>query len=143
MSLSFKYRREKFEGKASYFPKIPITLFSKGNGFPTTALLDSGATDIFIPREIAEVLELELKNPEMAHSWTGKFKVWESHVGLIIGKGAQTFRQRLACSVPDKKTDGSEVVLGRSFFRYFEITFNEQNKLTKLTRSFLKKPKIH
>ena len=143
MALSFKYRREMFEGKPAYFPKIPVTLFNKGIIFPTSALLDSGATHIFIPREIANALELELKNPDMATSWTGEFKVWESHIGVIVGKGAQTFRQKLPCNVPDDECKHAEVVFGRSFFKNFEITFDEQAKKTLLKKSTLKINRFH
>ncbi len=134
LSLSFRYRKEKFKNKTSYFPKIPVLLYNEGISIETPALLDSGATDLFIPKEIAEEFELNLRNPDTAESWTGKFKVWESRIGIVVGKGSQTFRKVLPCIVPDKKGEHDQVVLGRSFFRFFEITFNEDKKITKLKR---------
>jgi len=132
MALSFKYRKEIFENKARYFPKIPALLYNKGHSLQTVALLDSGATHIFIPREISEALELGLKNPDMAESWLGKFKVWESSVGVVVGKSSQTFRKMLTCIVPDEKGEHEEVVFGRDFFRFFEITFNESKRITEM-----------
>ncbi|MDD5148235.1 MAG: retroviral-like aspartic protease family protein [Candidatus ainarchaeum sp.] len=138
MSLSFSYRKEIFHNKTRFFPKIPILLQNKGHGIQTSALLDSGATDIFIPKEIAEALELELKNPAEAESWSGKFTVFESKIGIVVGKGSQTLRQIMPCLVPKEKTENEEVVFGRSFFRFFEITFDETNKTTKLKQSIKK-----
>jgi len=97
-------------------------------------LLDSGATDIFIPREIADTLSLKLQNPDTADSWTGEFKIWQSNTGIVVGKGSQTFRKILPCTVPDKERENQEVVFGRSFFKFFEITFNENKKTTKLKK---------
>lgn len=134
MALSFKYRKEIFENKIRHFPKIPVVLFNKGHSIQTVALLDSGATDIFVPKEIAEALELELKNISEAEGWLGKFKVWESRIGIVVGKGSQTFRKTIACNVPEEKGENEEVVFGRSFFQYFKITFNESDKTTKLER---------
>ncbi|MFH1588431.1 MAG: hypothetical protein ABIA76_03785 [Candidatus Diapherotrites archaeon] len=143
MVLSFKYRKEIFENRKKYFPKIPIILFNEGKRIETVALLDSGATDIFIPKGIAEALELKLENLNEADSWTGKFKVWESKIGLIVGKGSQTFRKIISCTVPDQEWENEEVVFGRSFFHFFEIIFNEAELTTKLKRiTQIKKGKI-
>lgn len=101
MAMSFKYRKEKFRDEERHFPKIPVVLHNKGARIESAALLDSGATDIFIPREIANTLELDLKNEDFADGWNGKFKIWESRIGIVVGKGSQTFRQTLPCIVPD------------------------------------------
>mgnify|MGYP001608021901 CR=1 FL=1 len=135
MALSFRYRKELFDGEHYYFPKIPVTIHNKDLSIEVPALLDSGATDIFVPKELAEVLGLELKKSDMAESWTGKFKVWESSVGIIVGKGSQTFRKSLKCIVPDAKGESEEVIFGRSFFQFFEITFNEKERKTFLKRT--------
>ena len=132
MTLSFKYRKEIFEGKVRYFPKIPILLSNKGLQIQTAALVDSGAMDIFIPRELADALGLKLKNQDMAECWGGEFKVWESRVNIVVGRGSQTFRKTLPCNVPDKKGENEEVVFGRTFFHFFEIFFNENERITKL-----------
>ncbi len=134
MPLSFKYRKELFEGKDYFFPKIPAILHNKNFSLEVPALLDSGATGIFIPKEIAQALGLELTKQDFAESWTGKFKVWESRVGIVIGKGSQTFRTELECNVPDKKSESEEVIFGRSFFHFFEITFSEKERKTFLKR---------
>ncbi|MDD5163914.1 MAG: hypothetical protein PHD95_06965 [Candidatus ainarchaeum sp.] len=135
MALSFKYRKELFQNKPRFFPKIPVLLYYKGNTIQTSALLDSGAIDIFIPREIADALELELKNPSEADSWFGKLKIWESRIGVVFGKGNQTFRRELPCNVPDEISENAEVVFGRSFFQFFEITFNENKRTAYLKRT--------
>lgn len=134
MALSFKYRKEKFKGEYRYYPKIPVYLHNKSSNIESAVLLDSGATDIFIPRQIAEVLDLELKNEDFADGWNGKFKVWESEIGIVVGKGSQTFRATLPCVVADEIGDEQEIIFGRSFFAFFEVTFNESKKKTTLKR---------
>lgn len=135
MTLSFKYRKESFKNnKVRYFPKIPVILYNSESKIQTAALIDSGATDIFIPKEIAETLSLELKNPDLAECWGGEFKVWQSRIGIVLGKGSETFRKVLECNVPDKKSENEEVVFGRSFFNFFEVTFNEKKRATKLKK---------
>ncbi|MCR4335936.1 MAG: retroviral-like aspartic protease family protein [archaeon] len=134
MSFTFNYRKEKIEEKTRYFPKAVITLFNKGIKFDYPALLDSGATDIFIPKQIAEALELDFKEENIASSWNGDFKVWNSHIGVILGKGSQTFRKVLPCLIPDSENPNQEVILGRVLFNFFEVTFNEQKRTTKLKK---------
>ena len=134
MSFKFNYRKEKIEGKYSYFPKVVVTLYNKGTKLDYPALIDSGATDIFIPKQIAEALELNFEEDGTAGGWTGDFKIWGSHIGLILGKGAQTFRKMLPCVIPDNENKSQEVILGRTFFKFFEVTFNEQKRITKLKR---------
>ncbi len=134
MALSFKYRREILRGEERHFPKIPVVLHGRGARIESAALLDSGATDIFIPREIADILGLELKNEDYAEGWNGSFKVWESRIGIVVGKGSQTFRQELPCVVPEERGENQDVIFGRSFFAFFEITFSESKKTTILKR---------
>jgi len=134
MSFKFKYKKEKIKGKTMYFPKAFISLFHAGIKIDCPALIDSGATHIFIPKEIADALELNFEEEDTAGSWTNDFKVWNSHVGLTIGKGSQTFRKIFPCLIPDSENESQEVILGRSFFKFFEITFNEQKKITKLKK---------
>ena len=134
MALSFRYRKELIHGHTIHFPKIPVTLHNKACRIDTAALLDSGATDIFIPREIAEALELELKNRDFADGWNGKFAVWESAVGIVVGKGSQTHRMTVKCIVPDETGENQEIIFGRSFFSFFEVTFNEEKKITTLKK---------
>lgn len=134
MTFSFKYRREKFGNKEFYFPKVPIILSRGDVQIEVAALLDSGSTAIFIPKEMAETLGLELRSSDLADSWTGKFKIWESRIGIILGKGSQTFRKVLPCNVPDEKSETEEVIFGRTFFQFFEVTFNEKNRKTILKK---------
>ncbi|MDO8538565.1 MAG: hypothetical protein Q7S21_06785 [archaeon] len=132
MALIFKYKKELIDGEKFYFPKLPITLHNNQNKTEQPALLDSGATAIFIPKHIADFLELELGNSSTAESWTGKFKIFESKIWITLGKGSQTFRKQLSCNIPDIEGENEEVILGRTFFQFFEICFNEKNKTTKL-----------
>lgn len=137
MTLTFKYRKETIDGNEYYFPKIPIVLSNKENKIEIAALLDSGATNIFIPKGIADALELEFEKtgkPEQADSWIGKFTIYESSVRITLGKGSQTFRQEMPCSVPIIENENNEIILGRTFFQFFEITFNENKKTTRLKK---------
>lgn len=132
MAISFKYRAEKFENKKRYFPKILAKLYNKGNAFQVPALLDSGATDIFVPKQIAEILELSKSKFEYADTWGTKLKVWNSRVGIVVGKGSTEFRKTLPCLILDKEAENEEVIFGREFFSFFEITFKEKERITVL-----------
>ena len=134
MTLSFRYKKETIEGKTAYFPKIPITLHGPLTSFDTAALLDSGATNIFVPQSIAQALGLETGKTEPVDSWTEKFEAKTSHIGISFAKGSQTFRKTLPCLIPQTEEGYQESVLGRTFFKFFEITFNEEKQLTHLKK---------
>ena len=60
--------------------------------------------------------------------------MWESDIGVVVGKGSQTFRAVLPCVVPDEIGEEQEIIFGRSFFEFFEITVNESKKTTTLKK---------
>ena len=40
----------------------------------------------------------------------------------------------ISCLVPEDKSETQEIIFGRSFFKFFEITFNEKDKTTTLKK---------
>jgi hypothetical protein len=107
-------------------PRIPIRLKGQGTTFETMGIIDSGATETFLPKGIAEILGLKLKGEESIRFPDGKGKGKSSNVKIIINLIRESVELTVPCIVLENL---DEVVLGRAgFFEYFEILFNERKK---------------
>jgi len=92
-----------------------------------TAVLDSGSTDIYLPKEIAEILGLKLEKAIQGFGIEGPVMVHPSIVSISIGKGAVEKTATLPCFVSG--TDHFvDILFGRMFFRLFDITFKESDQ---------------
>ena len=103
--------------------------------FTTTALLDSGATDTFIPYEMAEILDLIPENPrgidvETAGGSVGFFGAKLKKLSILMGGKIFYEFPNIKILVPsDPSRDLPYVILGRnSVFKRFYITFKENIK---------------
>ncbi len=95
------------------------------------AIIDSGATETFLPLWIAEVLGLELENETDIRFVDRNGKGYESKVTLIIElEHKRKVELSVPCVILDKmESESGEVILGRAgFFHVFEITFREFKK---------------
>ncbi len=110
------------------YPLLQIQLY-KENGKPRffEGLLDSGADGVFIPKQIAEILDL----PELERTPTsGVLKTahcFRTKIGLTIGTvKARSIEFGVVDGVfPEEETD-IPILIGRSpVFKYFEVTFKE------------------
>ena len=116
-------------------PSIPITLVGKSMKFDAVALLDSGADVSAIPKDIAELLGLDISGKvESAYGIGGKVDSVETSMSLIIEKGHEHY----VFDIPVKVIlDSYEfpVLLGRAgFFDKFVVSFDQKNE-----KIFLKK----
>ena len=119
---------------------VNVKLIHKSQDLKTVALIDSGATSNFFPRELAEILDLDLSNePKDAVGGGGKF----SSISSLIGKCQLIKNQNavfdeftnLTVNVPVAPNTLPYMVLGRdSIFRRFDIRFMERTEKIILKR---------
>jgi len=136
--MSFKYkiikRPDKTEVKT---PSIPVVI--KGNGevsLEAVALIDSGADISVIPKDFAELLNLDLSGEKTkAFGIGGEVESVESTVNLSVNKGHETY----SFTIPIKIIFGAydfPVLLGREgFFDQFIIIFDQKNQKISLKKT--------
>ncbi|MDP1695938.1 MAG: hypothetical protein Q8L29_03425 [archaeon] len=134
--ITFRYKKvirpDKSEVKS---PSIPITIIGKLMRFDVVALLDSGADVSAIPKDIAELLGLDLdKKIESAYGIGGKVDSIQTTMNIILEKGHEHY----SFNIPVKVIlDSYEfpVLLGRAgFFDKFVISFDQKNEKVSLKK---------
>lgn len=152
MRMSSRYRKQKSltlkyivytdpsNGYPYRLPMAHVILKHKKIIFPTAALIDSGATSTFLPRDFAEILHLDLsKEPDNAVCATGNFETISSlldNCSLIKGKSSvfESF-ENMIVTVPVKLNTLPYMVLGRnSIFKRFSVKFLENQQKINLKR---------
>jgi hypothetical protein len=137
MTLSFHYKIVKRpDGTEVRTPSIPISLKGK-ESFDTIALLDSGADISAIPKDLADILGLDLKGKSSpAFGIGGKTEAVDTTMGITVEKG----HERYNFTIPVKVILGEydfPVLLGRAgFFDKFVISFNQSDEKVFLKRFF-------
>lgn len=113
------------------FPLIPITLYTDARKSPPMeGLLDSGANGLFIPKPIAEYLELSLSGPVQSGGVDGLFKAHATKVGVIIGRGGRTVDfGTITGIVPDEHKDVPILIGRHPLFDEYQIVFEEYRKV--------------
>ncbi|MBM3234362.1 hypothetical protein FJZ19_04700 [Candidatus Pacearchaeota archaeon] len=132
MTLSFKYKVVKRpDGTEVKTPSIPITLFGQTR-FDSIALLDSGADISAIPKDIAEILGININaKSEPSFGIGGKVDSIESKMRIAVEKGHENYM----LTIPVKVILGDydfPILLGRAgFFDEFVISFfQKEQKVT-------------
>ncbi len=122
-------------------PMVHVRLIHRMETIETTALIDSGATTNFLPKELAEILAVDLSGKhKSAIGAGGEFTSVSSIVGkcqLIKSQNA-IFDEfvNLPISVPAQAQTLPYMVLGRdSIFRHFTIRFMENDEKIVLRRA--------
>ena len=130
MSLKFSYKRIDYGEGHFTVPKIPIILEGESSQF-FMGLLDSGATHAFIPRKIAELIELDLdeKNEIKVTAIGSKVSGIETTMRITIpGQRGKNYSARVPVTVLNDG-DIDEIILGRiGLFNLFKVTFHENEK---------------
>lgn len=88
------------------------------NGEPVVFLVDTGATDVAIPLDVARRLDLTLGTPRMSRTANGDVKVWSARLDSVDlgGLGVRGVRASVLPNLP-----GNEVLLGMSYLKHFEL----------------------
>ena len=116
---------------------VHVRLVHKTQDLKTVALIDSGSTSNFLPRELAEILNLDLsQETKDVVGAGGKFSSTASLIGAcqLIKNRTVVFDEftNLNINVPVTPNTLPYMVLGRdSIFRRFDVRFME--KMEKLT----------
>lgn len=131
MPIIFRYVKiPRPDGTLRHAPFIPLFVRTKsGKLIEVVALLDSGADNTVIPKDLAEILELkELEETDTA-GIGGNVKVKKTKLNfMIIGT-----REKHSLSVPalvlQDKNANVPLLLGRhGFFEEFHITFKQDEE---------------
>lgn len=137
MTITFRYKSVKRpDGTLVKTPSIPLTFIGK-ESFDTVALLDSGADISAMPKDIAEILGLNLRGKvSFAYGIGGKARCVETKVTILIAKGHESYRFTIPMKVILDKYD-FPILLGRAgFFDKFVITFDQQEKKVLLKKKY-------
>ena len=136
MAISFNY--QKLPGKKGTDHKTPsIKINIKGRAKYSQnviALIDSGADLSVIPKDIAELLDVDLSGEEtVSHGISGEVKVKESKIRINIKKGHEDYSFVIPIQII--LSGDPPVILGRrGFFDKFKITIDEKNQKVMLKR---------
>jgi len=87
--LTFKYVNDKHDGRTIPRPRVEIRLTNGVKAFRIAMLVDSGADTSFIPKEVADILDLKLSDPKKSRSASGPFETANSKVSVELIKGNQ------------------------------------------------------
>lgn len=138
MTLKFKYKKVKRPNNTEVkSPSIPVVLQGKGNKYEFIALVDSGADISAIPKDVADLLGLDLTgNLEETRGIGGIVKAVQSKISLEIKRPHESHLINLKVKVIlDGNDKEMPIILGRSgFFDYFIITFNQKNETISLKK---------
>jgi aspartyl protease family protein len=91
------------------------------NGQPATFLLDTGATDVVIPEELAEDYGLQRGPAYQSQTANGVIRVYSTLLDTIELGAIRLYNIQAAIN---PHMDGDEILLGMSFLKY--LKFNQQ-----------------
>jgi hypothetical protein len=133
MSIRFRYKTIARPAPLGikYMPSIPVTLESPKRRLNVIAVVDSGADISILPREIAEILCLDLSGKqEEIIGVGGKSPASKSSINLTVKGPHEIYCVRLDILVTmDEKDKNFPILLGREgFFDSFDITFKNNQK---------------
>jgi aspartyl protease family protein len=88
------------------------------NDTPVTFLLDTGATSVALPMDLARRLDLPLRPGGMSKTANGTVQTWSTRLASV-SLGGLTAHQVRAVVMPNMP--GDEVLLGMSYLKRFEL----------------------
>ena len=135
MTVSFNYKTVKRpDGTNVKTPSIPVLLSGKET-FETIALLDSGADISAMPKDVADILGLDLSGEVTpAYGIGGKVDSVQTKVNITIEKGHEHYNFQIPVKVILGDYD-FPILLGRAgFFDKFVISFNQLDEKVILKR---------
>ncbi len=90
------------------------------NGLPVTFLLDTGATDVAIPEDLAERLRLERLSGGVSQTANGPVAVWQTMLDSVT-LGSLSLTNVRASILPSMR-GSNKVLLGMSFLKQVEFS---------------------
>ncbi len=135
--MHFKLKKRSLEdGSITYHPYVKVTISHLSKNKEVTAVLDTGADLIYIPKEIAEYFNLPLSEKTLeCKSPQEIFKYKTSKMNIEISRPHERYEMNFNVAVPLKKIDYDEVILGVEFLSQFKVTFDYANEKMILKKS--------
>ncbi len=96
------------------------------NGYPVIFMVDTGATDVALPLELARRLDLSLVGGRVARTANGDVQTWTTLLGEVELGGLAAHRVR-ASILPNMS--GDQILLGMSYLKRF-ILIQREGTLT-------------
>ncbi|MBI4451625.1 retropepsin-like domain-containing protein [Candidatus Woesearchaeota archaeon] len=117
-------------------PFIPVFVRdSRDKLLQVAALLDSGADNTVVPRDLATVLGLKEDEHLDTGGIGGKVKVRRSKLQITLRGSREYYMLQLPVLVMQDKSEDVPLILGRNgFFEQFDITFRQRNEQIVLKR---------
>lgn len=94
------------------------------NGKPVTFMLDTGATDVVIPKNVADTLKLQAGRSAIAHTANGQVRVYATQLGTLRIGDIQLFNIRASIN---PGMSGQVILLGMSALK--QIEFSQKGEL--------------
>jgi hypothetical protein len=135
MAMDFRYRSAtRPDGTSVVAPLIPVT-FHGSRRIKTLALLDSGADISALPKQVAELIGVDIDGKVCrSYGVGGSVESVGSWAGVTVSKGHERYTFRL----PVRGVMGAydlPPILGRhGFFDRFSITFDQAQERVSLKR---------
>lgn len=143
MSIIFRYVHvPRADGTLRQAPFIPILVTNKfGRTMEIVALLDSGADNTVIPKDLAEILDLKEHEIEGETGGIGgKVKVRTSRLHFRIKGDREDYSLDVPALVLQNPDSDVPLLLGRhGFFEHFHITFKQDEEKIILKKTSPKK----
>lgn len=132
MTIRFRYTQTDLpDGTKITVPKIPLILVGRNRRLRVLGLLDTGSTQCYIRKDLAEILNLELSEEMKTDVSTigQKIEAWETKMKIIV-EGAHGTTHEVSVPVGVMPNDNlDEIIIGReAFFDAFDITFAERRR---------------
>ena len=129
MTLEFKYRSvPQDDGTSTKVPMIPLTLIGSEVIF-TSGIVDSGATDCAISKNLAQQLNLSFSGKrEISRGVGGIVESIQSRVIISFRQGNQAYRFAIPVSIILKPSEFPFLLGQEGFFDKFIITFDRKEE---------------
>ena len=132
MPIIFRYVHvPREDGTLRHAPFIPIYASNRfGKAMQIIALIDSGADNTVIPKDLAEVLGLrETDSEDETGGIGGKVKVRSTKLDFKIKGGLENYSLSVPALVLQDQNSDVPLLLGRNgFFEHFHITFKQNEE---------------
>lgn len=131
MAIIFRYEHiPREDGTLRKAPFIPIFAHDENNRLvQIIALIDSGADNIVMPKELAEILGLKLGEEIETAGIGGKTKVRRTKLSFTVKKGREAYQIIASALVLMDDNIDVPLILGRNgFFEEFDITFRQSEE---------------
>ena len=122
------------KAKTPHYPLIPVRFYYNGVKLPVfEALLDSGADKINLTKKIVDRLNLPKCKKFDGAGMGGRFRCFETEVGLIIGRGGKEFDLGIVDAVCPMVERDVPILIGRyPVFMEYQVIFEDFKQRFKL-----------